>query len=293
MVKYAFIRDHRREFSVGLMCKVLRVSRSYFYAWLKAGGRSQSVKRLELKRLVSEVFFEFKQRYGSPRVFRELKARGVSVCKATVEELMRELGLRARKRKKFKKTTVPDSAHQKAPNILDRHFDPSSLNVAWVSDITYLPMRGTSKFLYLCVIIDLCSKEVVGWSVGASMETDLVIRALERAVGARGFIPQGCIFHSDQGSQYTSKAFTRLLAQYGFKQSMSRKGECWDNAPAESFFDTLKTEYVEYSWFVSVDDARDGLFEFIELFYNRKRMHSSIGFMSPTCYTRQLETEGA
>ena len=268
-----------------LMCRLLEVSTSGFYAWLNRGGEVISAEKASLMEKIREVFNRFRKRYGSPRVWRELKAKGINVSKTTVEDLMKQMGLKARPKKRYKSTT--DSNHNKpvAPNLLDRNFNQVKIDAVWLSDITYLPIIG-GGFVYLCVVMDLASREIIGWQVDSNMESSLVCGAFINAVLSREQAPRGAIFHSDQGSQYASNDFRKLLNLYGLQQSMSRRGQCWDNAPMESFFSSLKDEYDEEEvlWFRDLDDARSGLFDYIDLFYNRNRMHSGIGYQVPACY---------
>lgn len=268
------------------MCRLLEVSRSGFYGWLRRHGEEISPHKAELMSQIQEVFAKFRKRYGSPRVWRELKAMGIKVSRSTVEKLMKEMGLRARARKRFRSTT--DSQHNRpiAPNLLERNFNFTTIDAVWLSDITYLPLTG-GGFVYLCVVMDLASREIIGWHADSNMESTLVCQAFINAVLSRESAPKQSIFHSDQGSQYASEEFRRLIKLYSFRQSMSRRGQCWDNAPMESFFGTLKDEYEEdlAMWFIDLEDARMGLFDYIELFYNRARMHSSIGYQVPACYT--------
>jgi transposase InsO family protein len=271
------------EFPVWLMCRLIGVSRSGFYSWLARGAQIVSQKRRHAAAVVKLVFEEKRRRYGSPRLFRELKARGFQVGKHMVETTMKELGLVARKRRRFVTTTDSDHGRPIAQNLLARNFECKHRDTIWLSDITYLPMHG-GGFIYLCVIMDLASREIVGWQIALSMHAELVCDALVMAVENRGRAPRGAIFHSDQGSQYASESFRKLLNLYGMRQSMSRRGQCWDNAPMESFFSNLKQEYEDALQFENLDDARTGLFEHIEVFYNRSRQHSSIGYITPACY---------
>lgn len=262
----------------------MEVSKSGFYAWLSRGGYLIPPKKMVLIEEVKKVFEKKKKRYGSPRIFQELQNQGIKAGKTSVEKLMRDLGLKARPKRRYRSTTDSDHGKPVAPNLLERDFNVKKVDAVWLSDITFLPITSAG-FLYLCVVMDLASREIVGWHVDDNMEAGLVCQALKNAVSNRGKAPRGAIFHSDQGSQYASKAFTDLLEIYGMRQSMSRRGQCWDNAPMESFFATLKEEYEEWVWFEDLEDARSGLFDFIEVFYNRDRMHSGIGYIAPACYT--------
>jgi len=286
-MRFVFIQTHIEEFPIELMCRVLSVSRSGFYSWLARGGTLVSDKRRQAAAVVKVIFDEKRRRYGSPRLFRELKARGFKFGKYMIESTMKELGLFARKKRRFVTTTDSGHGNPVAPNLVARDFDCKDEDTIWLSDITYLPMEG-GGFIYLCVIMDLASREIVGWQIALSIDAELVCDALVMAVENRGKAPRGCIFHSDQGSQYASKQLRKLLKLYGMIQSMSRRGQCWDNAPMESFFSSLKQEYKEALEFCGLDDARSGLFEYIEVFYNRNRMHSSIGYQVPKCYEAKM-----
>ena len=232
---------------------------------------------------------EFHGRYGAPRIQGELAKEGEHVSRKRVARLMREAGLRAKTSRKFKATT--DSSHTLpiAPNLVDRRFDVDRPNAVWVSDITYL--RTRQGWMYFAAIIDLYSRKVVGWSLRERMSAELVCEALDAAVRARR-PPPGLVFHSDRGSQYASKTFRRRLFRYRMRQSMSRKGNCWDNAVAESFFATLKKELVRNHVFPTRDAARIDVFEYIEVFYNRRRAHSLLGYETPTSFEAcRLESE--
>ncbi len=238
----------------------------------------------ELQKHVKRVFERYKRRYGSPRVWRTLRLEGYSISKQTVERMMRELGLRAKQKRQFKSTTDSNHVRPVAPNLLERQFGVTEINRVWLSDITYLRMIGGS-FAYLCVVMDLASRKIVGWAVETHMESSLVVSALINAVKSTDFSPQTLIFHSDQGSQYASEAFTDMLKLYGITQSMSRRAQCWDNAPMESFFGSLKEEWNDdYPPFDDLEDVRAALFDYIEIFYNRDRLHSGIGYKAPACY---------
>ncbi len=265
------------------MCRLLGISVSAFYNWLKQGARSIAETREKQTIRIKEIFGQKKKRYGSKRIFRQLREDGVKISRSTVESIMRECNLVAKGKKRFKRTTDSDHGNAPAPNLLDRRFDVVDVDSVWLTDITYLP-RLNGGFLYLCVIMDLASREIIGWYVDTHMEVSLVYSALISAVINRGHVARGIIFHSDQGSQYGAKDFLELLCLYGFIQSMSRRAQCWDNAPMESFFDSLKTEYPECLKFKGLGDARLGLFEYIEIFYNRERMHSAIDYQRPSSY---------
>jgi transposase InsO family protein len=268
------------------MCDVLQVSRSGFYAWRKrpASDRIQHHAELisEMKQIHSE---RHKDVYGSPRMHQELIDRGFEICEATVAKLMRNEGLAASTHRRFRVRTT-DSNHRLpvAENTVDREFERHQPNEVWVSDLTYIPTK--SGWLYLVVIIDLYSRKVVGWSMDVEMTTDVFLSALQMALGRRGEV-SGLTHHSDRGSQYCSHAFQLALRRNRIDCSMSRKGNCWDNAVAESFFATLKKELVHQSEYADQEAARASVFEYIEVFYNRIRRHSFLGGMSPEQYEEQ------
>jgi transposase InsO family protein len=263
------------------MCTVLSVSASAYYEWEQEQQSAHERRDEELLALIRQLFAEFRGRYGMPRIHAELVKRGHRVSRKRVARLMREGGLRAKSARKYKATT--DSKHNLpvAPNLLAREFGAERPDAVWVSDITYLWTR--EGWMYLAVIIDLFSRKVVGWSLRERMTADLVCEALDAAVRLRR-PRRGLVFHSDRGSQYASAAFRRRLWRYGMRQSMSRKGNCWDNAVAESFFATLKKELVRDVPFDSRAHARSEVFEYVEVFYNRHRAHSLLGYASPTSF---------
>ncbi len=263
---------------------------SAFYAWLRQGARHRSKRREQQIERIKEIFWHKKRRYGSARIFKQMKEENLNICKSTVEAIMRENNLVAKGKKRFKKTTDSEHTNPVAPNHLDRCFDVDKIDTVWLSDITYLPLVG-GGFLYLCVVMDLASRKIIGWYVDTHMETSLVCSALLSVIINRGHVVREIIFHSDQGSQYASKDFIDLLTLYGFKQSMSRRAQCWDNAPMESFFDTLKTEYPECLGFKNIEQGRLGLFKYIEIFYNRERIHSAIDYQRPASYEPALGSE--
>ena len=260
-----------------LMCEVLEVSSSGYYKWRQRRVSERMLRRVELLDLIIEVFSRSRETYGSPRVHRELEALGVHVNEKTVAKIMREHGMVARNRRPFKRTT--DSKHELpiALNILNREFEAQEPDDVWVTDITYI--RSGTDWSYLCVFIDLYSRMIVGWSLENTMPAELVITAFEQAIAKRGKAPR--LVHSDRGSQYASEDFRKVLAENKCTQSMSRKGNCWDNAVSESFFGILKTEYVYHHKFETEDQLRLSLFDYIEIFYNRQRRHSTLNYMTP------------
>jgi putative transposase len=283
-VKYACIEEHRQEFEVRLMCRVLDVSPSGFYAW-KQNGLSERERRDErLRSRIRIVHRTNKRRYGSPRVHAELQAQGERCSRKKVARLMQEEGLRAVPRRRFGVTTKSDPTHAVAENLLDRQFTVERSNQVWVSDITYIPTR--EGWLYLAVVIDLFSRSVVGWAMERTLEARLTTAALEMALARRGAVA-GLLHHSDRGVQYTCGAYQGLLEAHGIRCSMSRKGNCWDNAVAESFFATLEKELIEEADWHTRAEAKRAIFNFIEIWYNRQRRHSSLGYRTPAEFEHQ------
>ena len=265
------------------MCRVLKVSRSSYYDWLSYGGLAISDAKSMQMKAVKDCFYKHKRRYGSPRIYRDLKASGFAICKTTVEDIMKILGLRAKSKRKYRSAPT-NHCELAAPNILKRSFGETRRDRVWLSDITYLGL-GNQGFVFLCALMDMASREIVGWHLDRFMDTGLVITALKNAVAYKNIRPRGTIFHSDQGRQYISSEFREQLSHYGFKQSMSRRGQCWDNAPMESFFASMKTEISdELKAVKTLAQMRTELFSYIETYYNRKRIHSGIGYQVPACY---------
>ena len=267
------------------MCRLFNVSRSGFYEWLNRPLSQRAQNDQVLKASIREHHEDSRATYGTRRLQKKLADEGESVSRRRIARLMEEEGLECKMKRKFKATT--NSKHDKpiAPNLLDRNFTVSEPNQVYAGDITYIPTR--EGWLYLAVFIDLYSRAVVGWSMDSRMPTALVNNALTMAIFKRQ--PRaGLLVHSDRGSQYASDSFQGLLKQHEFLCSMSRKGNCWDNAPSESFFHTLKTELVYHEDFKTREEAKKAIFEYIEVFYNRVRLHSSNDYMSPVDYESQL-----
>jgi putative transposase len=280
---FRFIAGHAGEWPVTWMCEALGVSASGYYAWASRPDSPTERWRQELVGAIEEVHAEVKQRYGSPRMTAELKARGHECSENTVAKLMSAGGVRARVPRRFVRTTDSNHRLPVAPNVLARGFNPGGPNESWCADITYIPTLG--GWLYLAVVEDLFSRMVVGWSMAESMESRLVVDALAMAL-ARRRPGAGLLAHSDRGSQYASDHYQRALAAEGIVCSMSGVGQCWDNAPVESFFGRLKCELAPDEVFTTRDQARAVLFEYLEVFYNRVRRHSSLGFLSPVEFER-------
>jgi transposase InsO family protein len=270
------------------MCRVLRVSVSGFYA---AQGRAPSARARRdhgLRLQVRAVHRWSRRRYGAPRVHRELVTRGTRVSKKRVARLMREDGLVGRRPRRFVRTTQARAGDLVAPNVLDRQFGVEQVpgpDRVWVSDITYVPTR--EGWLFLAIVLDLASRRVVGWAMRETLEEDLALAALRMALAARR-PRRGLLHHSDRGSQYTGAAYQALLAAHGIKVSMSKKGDCWDNAVAESFFATLEVELLLEATWPTRAAARQAIFEYIETWYNRERRHSSLGYQSPVQYEAEI-----
>jgi len=268
-----------------LVCKVMQVSRSGYYSWKKRGKSSRDQERSKLIPMVKSIHKASRGTYGSRRVAQELESfTGIPCGKHKAGTLMKLAGVKARQRRRFKATTNSKHDLPIAPNILARRFAVKNPDYVWVGDITYV---WTSEgWLYLAVVIDLYSRRVVGWALGKRMTKQLVVDALLMAIWRRK-PSAGLIFHSDRGSQYCSHKFQNLLKSYGICPSMSRKGDCWDNAVAESFFGTLKTEQIHGERYVTRDQARGDIIDYIEMFYNSMRIHSYLGYMSPMEWEKQ------
>jgi transposase InsO family protein len=286
-VKFAFIEEHLASlFPLDLICRALEVSRSGYYAWQERPDSDRAKRREELAIQIQQVHDENRRVYGSPRIFKELKLQGQRVCENTVADIMKERNIRAKTKRKFVPRTT-DTSHDQpvARNILDRRFQSELPDQKWAADITYIPTG--EGWLYLAGVIDLCSRKIVGWSMADHMETSLVSDALKMALVHRR-PEQGLLHHSDRGVQYASDDYQHLLQASGMEISMSGKGDCWDNAVMESFWSTLKTELVHHEQFATHDAARAAIFEYIEVFYNRKRLHSSLGYQSPEAFEASL-----
>ena len=265
------------------MCDALEVSKAGFYAWLARPEGPAQARRRELVAAIGEIHAEVKGRYGSPRMTAELNARGYDCSENTVAALMKAHGIRAKMPRRFVRTTDSRHGQAVAENVLGRDFAPAGPNAAWCCDITYIPTAD--GWLYLAVVEDLFSRMIVGWSMGETMTSRLVVDALEMAVRRR--LPgEGLVAHSDRGSQYASEHYRQLLRKHGIACSMSRVAQCWDNAPVESFFASLKRELVHDESYTTREQARASIFEYVEAFYNRVRRHSSLGFLSPEEFER-------
>jgi putative transposase len=281
-VTFAFIDAHKDEWPVRVMCDALEVSSSGYCPWLKRPPSFQEQRRDALAGRSRGIHAEARGCYGSPRVHAALDGADGARSVNTVAKLMRDNGIRAKTARRFRCKTT-DSAHclPVADNVLGRQFDPSGPNQAWVADITYIPTA--EGWLYLAVVEDLYSRMIVGWSMAGDMESRLVEDALDMALKRR-LPPEGLLAHSDRGSQYASDHYQRLLGEHGIECSMSEVAQCWDNAPAGSFFATLKKELVHHEQYATRAEARASIFEYVEVFYNNQRLHSSLGYVTPAAY---------
>ena len=289
-MKFAFIRAEKAFFPVAALCRLLSVTRQGYYAFASRVDGPRVQREVALRARIAAVHDESDQRYGSPRILRALQREGFVVGKRIVERAMRGMGLAARPGGHFRVTTKADPRDAVAPNLLARDFTATQPNQRWVTDITYV---WTSEgWSYLAVILDLFSRAVVGWSLDATLSTKLPLAALDNAVRSR--CPSaGLLHHSDRGCQYTSNEYRSALAELGVTVSMSRKGNCWDNAVAESFFSTLKTELIARRTWANRLELRTAVFEYIEIFYNRKRLHSSLDYKTPTEIENEFLDEAA
>jgi putative transposase len=296
-VKFGCIDEHRDRFDVALMCRVLRVSRAGYYAWRtrqQVGRLTVRAARDERMRLaIRTAYAKSRQTYGAPRIHAELRSQGERVAKKRVARLMRADGLTARRPRRRMCTTDARHTESVAPNALARRFavdTVANLNRIWVADITYVPTR--EGWLFLAVVLDLASRRVVGWAMRATLDRDVAVAALRMALADRQ-PGGGLLHHSDRGSQYASGDYRALLHAHGLTQSMSRAGDCYDNAVAESFFATLEHEVIARSDWPTREAARRAIFAYIVEWYNRERRHSSLGYVSPVQYERQVEAQQA
>ena len=283
-MKYQFIYDNSSRFSVMKMCLILEVSKSGFYDWSKrplSNRAKENIMIIERIKIISQN--KNKRVYGSPRIHKDLIDSGIKCSKNRVARLMKKANISSVVKKKWKATTNSKHSLPVAQNLLNQNFHADKINEVWTSDITYIWTK--EGWLYLCVILDLYSRKVIGWSMDKSMKIELVLKAIKQAIGRRGS-REGVIFHSDRGVQYAAAFIQYFLKKNGFKQSMSRKGNCYDNAITESFFHTLKTEHVYFEDYKTRAEAMSSIFSYIEIFYNMERRHSSLGYISPDNYER-------
>lgn len=285
------MNDHKTLFPIRTMSRVFGVSRSGYYRWLIRPPSKRSLLNNKLRQAIQRVWESSNKKYGSPRLHRQLAAEGWEVSRQRIARLMAQMGIASRIRRKWVKTTQSNHQWPVAPNLLDRNFSPENLSEVWVSDITYLP--GEAGWLYLTTVMDLGDRQILGWSLAEGMSAkQTTVEALEQAL-VRRRPGKGLLFHSDQGVQYACEEFTGKLGKHRITQSMSRKGNCWDNAPAESFFKTLKYELDMPDRYQSYRHAKAAIFDFIEIWYNRKRLHSALDYQSPAQAAENLNRKQA
>ena len=284
-MKYAFMRAHQDQFKVSRMCRALEASRSGYYGWRHGKESKRSEQNRTVLVEIKKVHEESREAYGAVKTWRELEAQGIVCGRHRVARLRRQAGIEARRKRRFRITTQSRAGVIAAENKLNRCFEVGKVDRAWVGDITFIATG--SGWLYLAVLLDLYSRRVVGWAMSERIDQQLVLDALIMALGQCPAQP-GLIHHSDQGRQYSSTAYVEMLKKHGMVQSMSRRGNCYDNAVAESFFSSLKNELVHHCSFKTREEARTAVFEYIEVFYNRQRRHQSLDYVSPVDYERSI-----
>ena len=273
-----FIKENRKQFGISLSCKVLGLSRSSYHRWLTRQVSQRRMEELQLVEKIKYYYSESRGSYGIPRITASLRRAGILVNKKRVARLMRINKIKAKTKRRFKRTTLPDKRAEFNKNLLNQDFCSPVKNKIWTSDITYLWTK--EGWLYLCVVMDIYSRKIIGWSVGNKISSELVTKSLQMAITQRGKVEE-VIFHSDRGSQYTSAEVRTMLKENSIIQSMSSTGNCYDNAVTESFFHTLKTELTHWNNYNTREEAKRSIFEYIEIYYNRVRLHSTIGYLSP------------
>lgn len=283
-MRYQFLKKNKNRYNIKKACKILKISRSGYYDFLKRRKSKRAIANEALTEMIEEIFDENSGRYGARRIQLVLEQRGVKVNPKTVSRLMSQHGLIAKGARKSYRRSPNSKPYEEKENILNRVFTAKERNKVWVGDITYIPTKH--GFLYLAVLIDIYSRKVTGWAMDTRLRDTLVLSALNQAIG-REHPAEGLIIHTDRGSQYTSQRFQALLTRYGFRQSLSRKGNPYDNAIMESFYRTLKRELVQDAHYNNPEQARQDIFSYIELYYNTKRIHSALGWLSPTQFEAQ------
>lgn len=283
-MKYGFIRAHQDQFSVSRMCSVLKVSRNGYYGWKDRPESKRSRENRTVLSQIREVHTQSREAYGGLKTWRELRAKGFKWGRHRIARLRREAGIEARRKRRFRITTQSRAGVLAANNRLKQRFKAKAVDRVWVGDITFIPTA--EGWLYLAVLIDLYSRRVVGWAMSERIDQQLVLDALNMALLQRRVKP-GLIHHTDQGRQYSSAAYSAKLKEHGMKASMSRRGNCYDNAVAESFFSSLKNELIHHSTFRTRDEASTAIFEYVEVFYNRQRRHQTLDYCSPVDYERK------
>ncbi len=287
-MRFSFIAVHTPEFHVTTMCRVLKVSKAGYYAWVTRPPSPHAAGDAHLAEAITAIHRTSRRTYGSPRVHEELSDQGQHHGAKRVARIMREEGIRAKAPRRFRVTTDSNHAHPIAPNVLDRRFAVEGgavLDRVWVGDITYLATR--EGWLYLAIVLDLASRRVIGWAMRHTLEAALTRDALTMAIAGRRPAP-GTLHHSDRGSQYAASDYREVLTAHAMDCSMSRVGNCWDNAVAESFFATLKRELADDADWATRDEARTAVFDYIEVWYNQQRRHSSLGYLSPAAYELRM-----
>lgn len=284
---YTFMYEHRRDFRVNKMAEVLKVCRSGYYQWALNKKTKKEIEDEKFLALIQAEFDKSRKTYGARRISKALQKQGVKIGRFRTERIMAENNIVPKTVTKFKATTNSNHNYPVSPNLLNRNFNVDAPCVVWVTDITYVATR--EGWLYLAAVMDLFSGRIVGWAMDSTMTQQLVIDALKQAIG-RTNPPRGVICHSDRGVQYASKKYRSLLKKYGFNQSMSRKGDCWDNAPMESFFGTLKIELIYHEDYRTRAEARYSIFDYVETFYNKIRLHSKLGYDTPENYERSRKS---
>ncbi len=284
-MRYRFVAAERARYPVRLLCRVVGVAASGFYAWLQRKPNPREQQDRSLADRIAAVFAASRGTYGSPRVRADLRAEGVRVSRKRVARLMREGGLAVAVRRRFPRTTDSNHGRPVAPNLLEQKFAAEQPDTVWLADISYIPTG--EGWLYLAAVKDLATREIVGWSMSDSLEAGSACEALRMAIQRRQ-PPAGLIHHSDRGVQYACGEYQKLLARHGLRCSMSRRGNCYDNAPMESFFGSLKNELVHRTTFPTKAAARQALFDYVEIFYNRRRRHSGVGFLTPAQAYEQM-----
>ncbi|WP_423824705.1 IS3 family transposase [Salinibacter ruber] len=284
---FRFIDAHQAEFPISVMCRVLRVSRSGYYAWRKRPPSKRARKDAMLTEKIRQIHEKSRGTYGSPRIHAALQGEGIRVGEKRVARLMKAAGLRGASRRKRPSTTIRDDSRRPAPDLVDRDFTASEPDELWVADITYVPTDG--GYLYLSVVLDAFSRRIIGWAMADHLRTEIVLEALDMATQQRS--PEDTVHHSDQGSQYTAIAFGQRCKDEGVRPSMGSVGDCYDNAMCESFFATLECELIERTSFTTRSEARLGVFDFVEGWYNPDRLHSALDYESPSDYEKEYFRE--
>lgn len=284
---FDFVKNHEKIFPIEKMCKVLQVSPSGYYRWKKKVISIRLQRINGIKEKITAIYFDTKQRYGSPRMTLELQSLGYQISRVTVAKYMKQMGIRSRLSKKFKVTTDSKHNYLTVDNILNRQFNPKAPSKVWVSDITYIHTK--EGFVYLTTVIDLFDRKVIGWSLNDTMSTENTILKAWRMATRNRNVKQGLIFHSDRGVQYANNKFANVLNSYDMiTRSMSRKGNCWDNAVAESFFKSLKAELIYGNKLISKEEMKLEIFEYIEIWYNKKRRHSALNYQNIDEFNNQF-----